>query len=147
MKRAREQAERWYRQARYDFEQARRMLEEGVFSYAAFFAEQAAQKALKAYLLARGERAVPLHSVAALARRAAESDQRFAPLVEAGRRLDRHYLTSRYPDALPEPAIPAESYTREDAEDAVAASAAVLRLVHQALGYPPEEALFSSGGC
>jgi HEPN domain-containing protein len=32
MKRAREQAERWYRQARYDFEQARRMLEEGVFS-------------------------------------------------------------------------------------------------------------------
>lgn len=41
-------------------EQARRMLEEGVFSYAAFFAEQAALKALKAYLLARGERAVQL---------------------------------------------------------------------------------------
>jgi len=61
MKRPREQAERWYRQATYDFEQARR---------------------------------------------GAETDERLATLVDTGRRLDRHYLTSRYPDALPEPAIP-----------------------------------------
>ena len=146
MKRPTRQAQRWYRQATYDFEQARRMLELGVYSYAAFFAEQAAQKALKSYLFARGERAVLLHSVAALARRAAETDERFATLVDTGRRLDRHYLTSRYPDALPEPAIPAESYTRGDAEDALMAAATILRAVQEACGFPPEQTPLSSDG-
>jgi len=146
MKRPLEQSERRYRQACYDFEQARRLLEQGVFSYAAFFAEQAAQKALKSYLFARGERAVLLPSVAALAPRAAETDELFVALVDAGRRLDRHSLTSRYPDALPDPAIPGESYTRGDVEDAIGASAAVLQAARQALGYPPEIPPLSSAG-
>ncbi len=126
MKRSRENALRWLRQAGYDLDQAARLLEQGGFCYAAFLAEQAAQKALKAVLLARGARVVLKHSVRALAEEAAQSDPRFASLVDLGRRLDRHYLTARYPDALPEPAIPAEAYAREDAEEAVAAARAIL---------------------
>ena len=128
MKNALRNAERWIRQAGYDLQQAERMLEQGVFSYAAFFAEQAAQKSLKAFLLSRGRRFVPVHSVAELAREAASLEGRFAPLIDPARRLDRHYLTSRYPDALPEPAIPAEAYTRQDAEEAAATARSIVEI-------------------
>lgn len=113
---------RWLRQAEYDLNLAGRLLADGAYAYAAFFAEQAAQKSLKAFLLSRGARMVAIHSVGKLAQEAALLDARFATVVMPGRRLDRHYLTSRYPDALPDPAIPAESYALEDAEEAVAAA-------------------------
>ena len=60
MKNAAQNAARWLRQAEYDLTQAERSLREGVFSYAAFFAEQSAQKSLKAFLLSRGERFVAI---------------------------------------------------------------------------------------
>ena len=126
-------AARWLRQAEYDLRQAEQLLAGGVFSYAAFFAEQAAQKALKAYLLSRGRRMVAIHSVGELAREAAALDSRFASLIEPGGRLDRYYLTSRYPDALPEPAIPAEVYTRQDAEEAVRISRTAVDSVRDAM--------------
>lgn len=67
MKWSRENARRWLRQAEYDPSQAERLPEQGGFCYAAFLAEQAAQKALKAVLLAQGAPLVLLHSVSALA--------------------------------------------------------------------------------
>lgn len=129
MKNARRNAARWLRQARYDIEQAERLLHQEVYPYAAFLAEQAAQKALKAFLIAQGRRYVMIHSVAELARQAGAYDAAFTELIDSGRRLDRHYLTSRYPDALPEPAIPAEAYVREDAVEALAAGRAIVDAV------------------
>ena len=134
MKNALGNAERWIRQAEYDLEQARRLRDEGVYSYAAFFAEQSAQKSLKAFLIARGMRFVPIHSVGELAKEAAALETRFAPLIDSGKRLDRHYLISRYPDALPAPAIPAEAYVREDAEEAVAAAMTVFETANGLIG-------------
>ena len=119
-------ANRWLRQAEYDWQQAERLCREGVYSYAAFFAEQSAQKSLKAFLFSRGRRLVAIHSVGELAREAARIDSSLASLIDSAKRLDRHYLTSRYPDALPEPAIPAEVYTREDAEEAVSIAQSIL---------------------
>ena len=110
---------RWLRQAKYDLDLAEKLLQDGNFAYACFFAEQSSQKSLKAFLIWRGERFVPMHSVAELAKLAASLDQAFALLIDNAKRLDRYYLSSRYPDALPEPAIPAESYTRAEAQDAV----------------------------
>jgi HEPN domain-containing protein len=126
MKRPLVNAARWLRQAQFDLRQAERMLEEEVFSYAAFFAEQSAQKALKAFLLSRGRRRVMTHSVGELAAQAADLNPRFSALIGAAGRLDRHYLTSRYPDALPEPAIPAEVYVLQDAEEAVRIAGAIV---------------------
>ena len=130
MKNAEQNAARWLRQAEYDLEQAERLLRDGVFSYAAFFAEQASQKALKSFLLSQGRRVVAIHSVGELAKEAAKLDSRWAPLADRGKKLDRHYLTSRYPDALPAPAIPAESYGRDDAEEALS----IAREIFQAAG-------------
>jgi HEPN domain-containing protein len=119
MKHPRENSLRWLRQAEYDLRQAEQLFESGSYSYASFFAEQAAQKALKAFLFLKGKRIITVHSVGELAKEAASYEQKFSPLIEDAKRLDKHYLASRYPDALPEPAIPAESYVRTEAEQAI----------------------------
>ena len=112
-------ATRWLRQANYDLKEAIRSLKTNSFAYATFFAEQSAQKSLKAYLFFRGKRAIFIHSIAELIKEAASSDKAFLTFVEEGQKLDRYYLASRYPDALPEPAVPAESYSKSEAEEAV----------------------------
>jgi len=133
MKNPSRNASRWLRQAEFDLEQAQRMLEDAVYSYAAFFAEQSAQKSLKAFLLSRGRRRVLTHSVGELAEEAARSEAAFAGIIEQAKRLDRHYLTSRYPDALPEPAIPAEAYGQADADEAVRAARAIFEIASRAI--------------
>src|SRR5713226_1928370 len=93
MKNAAQSSARWLRQAEYDLRQTERLLDQDVFSYAAFFAGQSAQKSLNAFLLSRGKRFVAIHSVGELAKEATELDGRFRPLIDRGKRLDRHYLT------------------------------------------------------
>ncbi|MGR3309546.1 MAG: HEPN domain-containing protein [Candidatus Brocadiales bacterium] len=128
MKNPEQNAKRWLRQAEYDLKQAEKNLFDGSFAYAAFFSEQSAQKSLKAYLIFKGKRFVFTHSVGELMKEAGTMDNSFLPLIDSGKRLDRHYITSRYPDALPEPAIPAESYTKSEAEEAVETAKKVFQL-------------------
>ncbi len=96
-------------------------------------AEQAAQKALKAFLIAQGQRSVPIHSVAQLAERCARVDPDFKTHITPGRILDQYYVPTRCPDALAPPAVPFESYTQEQGEKAVAAAEAIAALVSQRL--------------
>lgn len=98
-----------------------------------FMAEQASQKALKAFLLAEGERSVPIHSVAQLAESCSQIDPDFKEHVAPGRLLDQYYIPTRYPDALPPPAVPFESYTRDQGEKALAAARAIVSLVAEKL--------------
>src|SRR6266850_7800356 len=69
MRPSRETALRWLRQADHDLTVARGHQERADYSDACFMAEQAAQKALKAFLIGHGHRSVPIHSVAQLAER------------------------------------------------------------------------------
>ena len=124
-------ARRWLRQAEHDFEQAEKSAADGSFAYAAFFSEQAAQKALKAFLFKSGRRAITIHSVAQLLREASVIEKAFEGLIGRGAGLDRHYLASRYPDALPEPATPFESYSMQDAEEALSVARSCLDLARK----------------
>jgi len=128
MKDSQGNANRWLKQAEFDLEQAWRSLRDGSFAYAAFFAEQSAQKALKAFLISQGQRFITTHSVGELAREAALANNVFTALIDDGKKLDRHYLASRYPDALPAPAIPATSYTKNDAEEATRIASAIFEM-------------------
>ena len=131
MKPSRETAQRWLRQAEHDWRIARGHHERADYSDACFMAEQAAQQALKAFLIWQGQRSVPLHSVAQLAERCAQDDPDFAAYITTGRILDQYYIPTRYPDALAPPAVPFESYTQEQGAKAVAAVQALLALVTQ----------------
>lgn len=133
MKPGHEAGLRWLRQAAHDLDVARRLQDLGDYSDACFMAEQASQKALKAFLLAEGERSVPIHSVAQLAESCSQIDPDFKEHVAPGRLLDQFYIPTRYPDALPPPAVPFESYTRDQGEKALAAAQAIVSLVAERL--------------
>ena len=119
MKNPKLQSERWLKQAEYDLKQAQKSLEDQSYSYACFFAEQSSQKSVKAYLMFKGQRYINIHSVGELLKEASDLDKTFQSLIDSGKKIDRHYLASRYPDAVPEPAIPFESYVKDDAQEAV----------------------------
>lgn len=98
-------------------------------------AEQAAQKALKAFLASQGERALAIHSVEELALRCARLDQGFKTLRKIAGVLDQYYIPTRYPDALAFPAVPFEVYQYAQASEAVKYAERILKRVAQKIGY------------
>ena len=137
MKPGRETALRWLRQAEHDLTIARGHQARADYSDTCFMAEQASQKALKAFLFARGQRSVTIHSVAQLAEHCAKSDPDFTVHVLPGRVLDQYFIPTRYPDALAPPAVPFESYTQEQGQKALGAAEAIVALVLRKLLTPP----------
>jgi HEPN domain-containing protein len=129
----RDEGERWLRQARRDVDDARYNQAGGRYHLACFLAQQAAEKALKGYLYAQGEDRAWGHSVADLARQAAEYDARFEALISVGGGLDRHYIPTRYPNGLPG-GIPAEAFDADDAEKALRQSQYIISQIVEILG-------------
>jgi HEPN domain-containing protein len=130
-------AGRWYAQALDDLQAARVLLETGHNALAAFHAQQAAEKALKAFW--RLHDLDPWgHSVTRLlvdlpsdiAGLISAQD-----LVPAGVALDKLYIPTRYPDALPG-LTPAEAYTHEEGAAALAHASTILRVVRASAGDP-----------
>lgn len=130
MKNIKAEAMRWLEQAEHDLDAAKKNLEILKFySDTCFLAEQAAQKALKAFLYFKGKRYVLIHSVAALVEAILEYDKEFEPLIKYGRKLDQYYIPTRYPDALAPPAIPFETYAKEQAEEALKYAQEIFNLI------------------
>jgi HEPN domain-containing protein len=123
---------RWLEQAEADRKGAQLLFDGGSYHLACFIAQQTAEKALKAFLYARGEDLVIGHSVEALCRWAAELDAEFRQLLEAVAPLDGYYVPTRYPNSLPD-SIPARVYNRAAAEEALRLTDQVLQLVRQKL--------------
>lgn len=89
----------WWNQAERDLEQAEASRAEGRHEWACFAAHQAAEKAVKALHLSRGQEAWG-HLVARLIR---ELPLPVDPeLIERGRVLDNFYVPTRYPNGHPE---------------------------------------------
>ncbi|MBK6847729.1 MAG: HEPN domain-containing protein [Proteobacteria bacterium] len=81
---------------------------------AASFASRPPKRALKSLLLRRGARAAFTHSLYKLCGALAIE----GPVERAAQRLDRYYVSARYPDALPGGA-PFQVFQREDAAEAL----------------------------
>ena len=119
MKTPLETGRRWLAQAEHSLSMAQLILDGGFWAGACFQAEQTAQLALKAFLFLKGRRYVNIHSVRTLVLECGKEDPSFLPLEDHGSFLDRYYLTTRYPDALPAPAIPFQSFTEGEARQAI----------------------------
>jgi len=120
MRNPKEDGLRWLSQAEHDLESAINNLEKVKFySDACFMFEQASQKALKAYLLFRGERYILSHSVRELVDWCTKFDGEFNNFIEYGMILDKYYIPTRYPNALAPPAVPYKSYTEREAKEVV----------------------------
>ncbi len=124
-----ETARRWLAQAEHNLSMARSLLAGSFSAGACFHSEQTAQLALKAYLFRRGKRFVNIHSVRVLVLECSKEDTEFSPLADYGALLDRYYLATRYPDVLPAPAVPYESFTALEARQALGYAEEIVELV------------------
>jgi HEPN domain-containing protein len=109
--------EDWFSQAQRDLDAAGNSMANANYEWAAFQAQQAAEKALKAVLLFfnREERH---HSVVQLLNEAQKFAEVPQPLAEAARELDRHYIQTRYPNGFAE-GYPAQYYDEKLATECV----------------------------
>lgn len=121
----REQVRWWLRTAEGDLEGARLLLEGGRHNLVAFHAQQAAEKALKAVLAARGH-SLRTHAATELLTSLRDLGVS-APdeLSNAARRLDLHYIQSRYPNGLG--GDPTTYYDEEIARESVELAERFLR--------------------
>lgn len=119
---------RWLSQAKFDLEVAQWLLEGKFWWEACFKSQQIGEKALKAYLYAQGRRAVLGHALLELGRACGEFDADFHELQPVYRRLDRYYITTRYPNGLPG-LVPAEYFEEDEAREAVNLAERIIELV------------------
>lgn len=121
----------WWRQAQADFRHAQNALADGDWEWSAFAAQQAGEKALKALVLALGGVGWG-HSLLQLVV-GLRQKLPVPPEVEgAARRLDRHYLPSRYPNGWPAGA-PTDYYDQREAQEALANARQILEFVSRHL--------------
>ncbi len=118
---ARAEAERWLGHAEYDFGFARYAFDGRHYNQACFFAQQAAEKAVKSIAYGLGERRVRTHSLVEMIDRSGERAPDLVALRGLGKGLDVHYVEARYPNGQ-DGGIPAETYTRQMAEEALEAA-------------------------
>ena len=121
---------RWLEQAEADRHGVQLLFDGGSYHLACFIAQQVAEKALKAFLYAKGEEFVIGHSVESLSRWAAEYDPEFEGVREQVAPLDGYYIPTRYPNGLPE-SIPARVYNRHAAQDTMQMADVVLQTVRR----------------
>jgi HEPN domain-containing protein len=91
------------------------------YAPACFQAQQAAEKAVKAYLHGRGERVVIDQLVAGLLRRTGQWGEELKSLEADGAFLDGFGILARYPNGLP-CGTPATAFRNKDAAEAMASA-------------------------
>ncbi len=108
-----ERSRDWINQAEADLEHARSDRERGYYNWACFSAQQSAEKAIKAVFQKMGAEAWG-HSVADLMQELSRKHEVSEELMEAALELDKAYIPTRYPNALPS-GFPGSRYTEVEA--------------------------------
>jgi len=126
------ESKRWFEQAKYDLKTSQWNVKGNLFAPACFWAQQSAEKAVKAFLYSKGERFVIGHSVSELLEKCKIYDKDFKTLIQIGAFLDRFYIPTRYPNSLPG-GIPAHAYRRKDSVEAIKMAQKILDFVSNKL--------------
>ena len=119
--------QRWLRQAEKDLQSARDSVAAKHYEWACFQSQQAAEKALKAFLYSKGLRAILTHSVRDLVLDCSKHEKDLGKLVSQGKVLDSYYISARHPNALVGNQIPAEYYSQEDADQCISYAELILK--------------------
>jgi len=125
-----EEAKRWLQQAKRDLDDAIFSKEGQRYNLACFLSQQAAEKAIKAYLYSQGAEFVWGHSVAELINDATQFDKSFVEIKKEGGSLDKYYIPTRYPNGLPG-GIPSEAFIEEDAISAINKATKIIKFVEE----------------
>lgn len=128
----REESLRWLTQAQDEFQDADDLRKRGRFYLALFHFQQAAEKAIKAYLYLKVKsiEVFYTHSIDDLLEMALEITSDFREVARA-KKLDRYYIPTRYPNGLPGN-IPSRYFDDpKEAEEAMELSKKVIELVEK----------------
>src|SRR4051794_40237696 len=129
----------WMSQSGHDLADARFLMAFARDALCCFLCHQSAEKAVTAYLLARGAEHVWGHALADLCEDALALDPSFDLIKTVAVLLDKHFLGARYPTALPG-GVPSDAYEARDSERALEVAEDVRRFVLErldALGMAP----------
>ena len=121
---------RWLAQADRDLDDARLAQEHERFNLACFLGQQAAEKAVTAFLYHRRVEDVWSHSLIDLCEDAKLFDMMFDTIKAEARQLDKYYEITRYPSFLPG-GIPSEAFDEIDADRSIELSKKVLDFVER----------------
>ncbi len=116
------EGKRWLQFAAEDVRMAELAIQEGIYNQVCFHSQQSAEKAVKALLLLQGQVAPRTHRLADLLRLLKPNPFAASLGIQL---LDRFYLPTRYPDALPG-SLPEDLPNHEDALEALAVARQVL---------------------
>ena len=122
----------WLLLADEDLAVARLALDRGIYRQTCFHAQQAAEKALKALLLARTGEYPRTHSLEDLL--ASDTSGELSEWEEPCQRLSQFYLTTRYVDALPGGVM--DETSEGDARTSLADAAAIVGSVRGRVAGP-----------
>lgn len=126
----RDEAIRWLIQAEDEFADADELRRRGRLYLALFHFQQAAEKAMKAYLYLKTKsiEVFYTHSLDDLLRLATEADKSMSAISHA-KKLDRYYIPTRYPNGLPG-GVPSRYFDDpKEAEEAMLLAKQVIDLV------------------
>ncbi len=115
-----------------DLQVAELTLREGIYNQTCFHAQQAAEKALKGFLAAARSSVPRTHSLTQILEFCVAVDATFPNLEKESRSLDRFYIPTRYPDALPG-SLPDGSPEHADASEALLAARLIIERVNQVI--------------
>ena len=133
MKEAKRESMRWLLQAKDDLQFVEWVMREGVFfDKGCFIAQQAGEKILKACLYATGKRRVIGHSLFEMIGALGKIEDDFKEISEQAKRLDRFYITTRYPNGLPG-GSPFQLYSSSDLQSALEDLTEIFKLAEQFL--------------
>lgn len=136
-KRYRDECQRWFTQAKDEFGDADELRKRRRFYLALFHFQQAAEKALKAYLylVVKSIEVLYTHSVDDLLQMAVEIDHDFGD-VGSAKKLDQYYIPTRYPNGLPG-GVPSRYFDDpKEAEEAMKLAKNVIDLVERKIQEP-----------
>jgi len=125
-----EAVENWMAFARQDLRMAELALEEGIYNQVCFHAQQCVEKALKGWLEQQGQAPPRTHRMADLL--ALLPAGLLGELSDAMGLLDRFYIPTRYPDALPG-TLPEGLPGERDAREALDMARQALERIRRAL--------------
>lgn len=108
----RREAENWFKQSKADMKTAKDCLDAGNYYAAAFFSQQAVEKALKAYFIIRHEDVPPkTHNLLDISLELEVPEE----FLTTARELTPEFIITRYPNAAG--GVPAELYDKRSATE------------------------------
>jgi len=116
----------WLEFAVYDLKSAKWQLKGEIYTSACYAAQQVAEKAIKALILASGKISPKIHSLDRLINFLKELKLKTKSIEKSARNLDKYYISSRYPGQY---GGPEGLYDKEDATQAIKSAEIILKFV------------------